>query len=134
MRSPDGRTGRCHAGAVRIRWPVTVLAALTLGLGPTGCAGDDPCQGATYDEDLGQQGARSPIEALEAWLGGHEGLPAPPDADWIQEDSGRTTADEVVLTNEDGDGWWVIASRTSPGGWVVTQATDGAAACGDELT
>ena len=112
-----------------IRWLLTGLLALTLGL--TGCSGDEDCQGASYHPDLGQEGAKTPIQALEAWLGTHGDLPEPPDEDWIQADSGDPKADEVVLTNEDGDGWWVSASRTSPGGWVVTQATDDATGCDD---
>jgi hypothetical protein len=117
---------------VTIRWALAFLLALTLDL--SGCSDDDTCRGQVYEVELDQAGAETPIEALEAWLGGgHDGLAEPPDEDWIQTDSGDVQPDEVVLTNENGDGWWVSASRTSEDGWVVTHATDDASGCGDRL-
>jgi hypothetical protein len=117
---------------VTTRWLLAGLLALTLAL--TGCSGDDDCQGQSYHPDLDSKGDKTPIDALETWLGGHQGLPEPPDEDWIQEDSGVPDADEIVITNDGDDGWWVSASETSQGGWVVTQATDDATACGGELS
>ncbi len=115
-----------------MRWLLATLLAVTLGL--AGCSDDDACQGQTYEEDLGQKGEKSPVDAVEVWLGGHEGLPQPPDEGWVVVDDGSVDPAEVVLTNEDGDGWWVTASRTESGGWVVTQATDDAASCEGELS
>ncbi len=115
-----------------IRWLLAGLLALVLGL--TGCSGDDGCAGQGYQPDLDGAGAKTPIQALETWLGGHEGLPEPPDAGWIQQDSGDPKADEIVITNDNGHGWWVSTAKTSQGGWVVTEATDDATGCGDELS
>jgi hypothetical protein len=117
---------------VTIRWLLTGLLAVTLGL--TGCSGDDDCRGQSYHPDLDSKGDGSPIAALETWLQRHEGLSEPPDDDWIQVDSGDPEPDQVVIQNDTGDGWWVSVSRTSQDGWVVTQATDDATACGDELS
>jgi hypothetical protein len=107
-----------------------VAAVLATGL-LAGCSSDDDCTGRAYHPALDQQGAETPIGALEAWLGSHEGFgEEPPDEGWIQQDSGQEDAATVVLTNDD---WWVSAVRTSSGGYVVAQATDDAADCGDEL-
>ena len=114
-----------------------LLSALVLVLGVlvTGCSGgDDDCSGRAYHPSLDQQGSETPIRALEVWLGSHEGFDQqPPDAGWIQQDTGEEDPARVVLTNEDGDGWWVSTVRTSSGGYVVEQATDNASSCGDEL-
>lgn len=101
---------------------------------PTGCSDDSDCEGQAYHPDLTEDGAESPIQSLEAWLGTHEGLPKPPVENWIVVDSGEATPTEVVIKNDDGDGWWVSAARTSSGGWVVSEATDNAADCEDELS
>jgi hypothetical protein len=111
--------------------PVVLAAALV-----TGCSGsDDGCSGRAYHPSLDQAGAKTPIRALEVWLGDPEGFDrTPPDEGWIVEDSGDPDAAQVVITNDDGGGWWVSAARTTSGGYVVDQATDDAAACGDELS
>ncbi len=98
-----------------------------------GCS-EDGCEGQAYHPDLDQEGAESPIEALEMWLGGHEGLPVPPVENWIVVDSGEAAPTAVVIKNDDGDGWWVSAARTSSGGWVVSEATDDATGCEDDLS
>jgi hypothetical protein len=100
----------------------------------TGCSGDDGCEGEAYHPDLGTDGSKTPIASLEVWLGTHEGLPDPPVENWIVVDSGEANAIEVVIKNDDGDGWWVTSARTDSGGWIVSSATDNAAACEDELS
>ncbi|HEU5037008.1 MAG TPA: hypothetical protein VFT70_08380 [Nocardioides sp.] len=106
-----------------------VLAALT------GCSDDDGCAGRSYDPDLGQAGAETPIAALEDWLDTHEGITTePPDDGWTVEDSGEEDPARVVITNEDGHGWWVATVRTGSGGYVVDEATADAASCGDQLS
>ena len=116
--------------------PVRTLPALLLTLGLlTGCSGSDGCTGHAYHPDLAQDGAKTPIQALEVWLGSHEGFDGqPPDRGWVVEDTGAKDAARVVLTNDEGDGWWVSTVRTDAGGYVVDQATDDAGGCGDELS
>lgn len=111
-----------------------LLLTLTLGL-VTGCSGGNDCTGRAYHPDLGQAGAKTPIQALETWLGNHEGFAAqPPDRGWVVEDSGVKDPATVVLTNDEGDGWWVSTVRTDSGGYVVAEATDDATGCADELS
>ena len=119
-----------------VLFPVRLLASLLVTTAlVAGCSGDDGCSGTAYHADLGQEGAKTPIQALEAWLGTHEGFDQePPDEGWTIEDSGAKDPAEVVITNEDGDGWWVSALRTESGGYVVNEATDDATGCGDELS
>ena len=114
-----------------IRWLLAGLLAVTLGL--SGCSDDADCQGSNYDVDLDSKGAGSPIAALEDWLGTDTDLADPPDEDWILVDPDEK-ADRAVLRNDTGDGWWVAVRKTSQDGWVVTQATDDATGCGDELS
>ena len=109
-----------------------VSVALTLAL-PTGCSDDDGCEGRAYHPDLSQDGARSPIAALEDWLGGHEGLPTPPDENWTVVRTDEKDPKTAVIKNDDGDGWWVQVARTEDGGWVVSSATDDATGCQDQL-
>jgi len=111
---------------------ILLTAALAVPL-VAGCS-EDGCEGRAYHPDLDQKGAESPIQALETWLGSHEGLPEPPVENWIVIDSGEATPIAVVIENDEGDGWWVSAARTSSGGWVVSEATDDATACEDELS
>ena len=115
-----------------IRWLLTGLLAVSLGL--SGCSDGTDCKGSNYDVDLDAKGEGSPIAALEAWLGTDTDLADPPDEDWVVVDSGEEKPERAVLTNSTGDGWWVVARLTSQDGWVVTQATDDATACGDELS
>lgn len=121
---------------VPVRTLLALLLSLLLALGlVTGCSGGDGCTGHAYHPDLGQDGAKTPIQALETWLGSHEGFDAqPPDRGWIVEDTGAKDPATVVLTNDEGDGWWVSAVRTDSGGYVVAEATDDASGCGDELS
>lgn len=126
-----------HAGPVPL--PVRARAAAALVLVSTtllaGCSDADDCAGQTYDADLDQAGAASPILALQDWLSTHEGFDEEPplDENWVVRDTGEQDAEEVVITHEDGDGWWVQAARTSGGGYVVVQATSDFSACEDEL-
>jgi hypothetical protein len=97
-----------------------------------GCSRDgSSCAGSTYHPDLAQAGAKSPIQALEAWLGTDTSLPDPPDEGWVVQDSGAKDPARVMIENDDGDGWWVAAARTEAGGWVVEQATASASGCDD---
>ena len=123
----------CHAVRVHstTRLAAGFLSCVLLVALPTGCS-DDGCAGQAYHPDLGEDGAETPIQALETWLGTHEGLPEPPVEDWVITDEGAPAATEVVTTNDAGDGWYVTAARTDQGGWVVSSATDDAASC-DEL-
>ena len=111
--------------------PAVVLAAALV----TGCSGsDDDCTGHAYHPSLDQDGSKTPIAALEVWLGDHGGFDQePPDEGWVQQDTGEKDPARVVIRNEDGDGWWVSTVRTTSGGYVVEQATDHATACGDQL-
>lgn len=118
-----------------MRAPVTVLlAALLAGSLVTGCSSDHGCDGRTYHPDLDQRGATSPISALDDWLGTDPKLADPPTEGWTVVDPGDAHATSVVITNETGDGWWVSAARTSPGGWVVDQATDDVKGCRGQLS
>ena len=113
---------------------LALLLALLLGMA-SGCSADDAgCRGETYELDLGAEGAQSPILALQDWLGAHEGLGEPPGEGGVVQETGEADPDRVVLTNEDGDGWWVSAVRTDDGGYVVDQATDDWASCEDDLS
>ena len=97
----------------------------------SGCSDDDGCAGRNYQPDLSQQGAASPIEALEAWLSGDTGFATlPADDSWIQQNAGAD-ATTVTIESDDGDGWWVRTVQTEDGGWVVDQATDQANDCDD---
>ncbi|WP_028638254.1 hypothetical protein [Nocardioides sp. URHA0032] len=119
---------------VRLLLPVP-LAVLLTGILVTGCSGDDDCTGRAYHASLDQDGAKSPIQALEVWLGSHEGFDqAPPDEGWTVKDQGDKDPAAVVITNVEGDGWWVSAVRTTSGGYVVNEATDAASGCEDELS
>ncbi|WP_460835309.1 hypothetical protein [Nocardioides hungaricus] len=110
-----------------------VLAALVSGCSGDGGGGD--CTGATYDVDLSEQGAATPIDALNDWLAGPEELGEPPSEEtWTLQDTGQKDPDEVVIRSEDGAGWWVQAVRTDGGGWVVSQATNDWKSCQDELS
>lgn len=102
----------------------------------SGCSGSGDCAGQTYDPDLDQAGAESPIVALQEWLGTHEGFEEEPpvDENWVVQDTGEQDAEEVVITHEDGDGWWVQTARTTAGGYVVVQATSELSSCEDELS
>lgn len=121
-----------HAGPVRVRRLPVLLALVVVLLAP-GCSRDG-CPGTAYRPDLSVSGAETPIRALEVWLGTHEGFGEPPDEGWIVEDPGKADADRVVITNDDGDGWWVATVRTDEGGYVVSEATDHSAGCEDELS
>lgn len=109
-----------------------VTVGLTLAL-PTGCSDDDGCDGQAYHPDLSQDGGDTPIRGLENWLGGHPGLPTPPDENWIVVQTDEKDPQTVVIKNDDGDGWWVQVARTDRGGWVVSAATDDSAGCKDQL-
>lgn len=100
----------------------------------TGCGSGDGCAGEAYHPDLNQEGAETPIQSLDVWLNAPEGIDNPPVENWIVVDSGDAEPTEVIITNDDGNGWWVSTVKTLKGGWVVSAATDDAAACGDELT
>jgi hypothetical protein len=127
----------------RVGEPVrrTAVAVLLLaGIALAGCSDSDggkggDCTGSAYQPDLSEKGARSPIVALEDWLGTDPKLPDPPDDGWTVQDSGAKAPDLVVIRNDaDGDGeddWWVGVVRTDDGGWVVEQATDDASGCSD---
>jgi hypothetical protein len=117
---------------VTIRWLLGGLLTVTLGL--SGCSDDAGCTGSTYQPDLDSTGEGSPIAALETWLGTDSDLADPPDDDWIQVDAGEADPARVVLKNDTGDGWWVVVRKTSQDGWVVSEATDDATACGDDLS
>jgi len=111
-----------------------VVAVLLLAGLASGCS-DDQCHGQVYRPDLGEPGASTPIGALEVWLGSHGGIDhEPPDDGWIVEDPGVEDADRVVITNDDGDGWWVATVRTDDGGYVVSEATDRASGCEEQLS
>jgi hypothetical protein len=118
---------------VRLLVSPLVAAVLTTVL-VSGCSGDDGCAGTAYHADLDQDGATTPIQALETWLGTHDSFDQPPDEGWIVQDSGAADAATVVITNDDGDGWWVSTVRTNAGGYVVDEATDDAQGCGDEIS
>lgn len=109
-----------------------VLSAVLAGSLLTGCTDDQGCTGSSYYADLEQAGQQSPIDALDTWLGTDSDLPDPPDDGWIVLDD-ETRSDTVVITNADGDGWWVAVKETSPGGWIVDEATADASGCGDDL-
>jgi len=117
----------------KTRLAASILSALLAVPLMTGCS-DDSCDGQAYHPDLDQAGAESPIQALEAWLGGHEGLPQPPVEDWVILESGEAAPTDVSISNEDGNGWWVNATRTSSGGWVVSSATDDSTSCDGDLS
>ena len=136
-RGPDPRVERGavpHAGSVLLR---TTAPALALGAGLlTGCSGDDgDCAGATYDVDAATVGAKTPIDALDAWLANPVGFDdVPPNDEWFVQGGGAPGAAEVVILNEaTGDGWWVHVVRVDDGGYVVDQATDDWTSCQDEL-
>lgn len=114
---------------------VAALVLVTASL-LSGCSASSDCDGQTYDPDLGRAGAESPILALEEWLSTHAGFEEEPplDENWVVQDTGEQDAEEVVMTHEAGDGWWVQAARTSQGGYVVVQATSDFTSCEDELT
>lgn len=117
-------------------FPVRHLLALALAAAlVTGCSGsDDGCSGRAYHESLDQKGSKTPIQALEVWLGNAEGFDhQPPDKGWIVQDPGEKDPKAVVLTNDDAD-WWVKAVRTDSGGYVVDEATDDASGCKDRLS
>jgi hypothetical protein len=109
-----------------------LLSCVLLVALPTGCS-DDGCDGQAYHPDLGEDGADTPIQALETWLGTHDGLSEPPVEDWVIKDDGDPAATEVQITNEDGAGWYVTAARTDQGGWIVSSATDDAKSCAEDL-
>lgn len=113
-----------------------VLAAVLAAALMAGCSGsDDGCTGKSYHPDLGQKGAKTPIDALDAWLDTATGFDnLPPDDQWVvgEPDSGDKTV--VVIRNDDGDGWWVSAQETESGGWVVAEATNDATGCADQLS
>lgn len=108
---------------------VVLLAGLT-----SGCSGDQ-CHGQAYRPDLGQAGSATPIRALEVWLGSHQGMDRePPDDGWTVHDPGQEDAERVIITNDDGAGWWVATVRTDSGGYVVSEATDRASDCKGKLS
>lgn len=114
------------------------IAALLLGGAlvltlPTGCS-EEGCEGRAFHPDLDQEGAGTPIQALEQWLSSGDVLPDPPVDDWVVVQTDEDDPAEVVMKNDAGEGWWVLAARTTDGGWVVSQATDDAAGCEDELS
>ena len=109
-----------------------LLSCVLLVALPTGCS-DDGCDGQAYHPDLSEDGADTPIQALETWLGTHDGLPEPPVEDWVIKDDGDPAATEVQITNGDGAGWYVTAARTDQGGWIVSSATDDANGCAEDV-
>ena len=138
-RSPDVDPSRCHAGRVTShRWrPALTLVAAVLATALTaGCSGDDKCEGKSYDPDLGQDGAKTPIEALNTWLGSATGFgdDLPPDDAWIVSEPDPHNKAVTVIRNDDGDGWWVSVQRTESGGWVVAEATNDATDCAGDLS
>lgn len=110
----------------------SVALVLLVGLLASGCSDDDSCRGRAYQPDLSVAGEPTPIRALEVWLGSHEGFDQPPDDGWVVQDEGDP--ERVVITNDADDGWWVATVRTEDGGYVVGEATDDAARCGDQLS
>ncbi len=126
-----------HAVLVRVLDPtVAPVLAVVLLLGglAAGCS-DDQCHGQVYRPDLARSGAPTPIRALEVWLGTHGGIDQdPPVEGWIVEDPGTEDAERVVITNDEGDGWWVATVRTDDGGYVVSEATDHASGCEEQLS
>ena len=133
--NPQDDTPRV-AHAVPVRATVSpVLAMVLASVLLAGCSGSDSCTGQAYHPDLGTSGAETPIRALEAWLGTHGGITRePPDDGWAVQDTGEKDPQTVVITNEDGDGWWVSVARTDDGTYVVAQATDDASHCEGKLS
>lgn len=124
-------------GRVLLRTAAPAALLLALSALVSGCSDDgDDCQGATYDVDLSEKGAATPISALDEWLAAPEGMDdQPPKDDWIVQGGGDKDATEVEILNEDtDDGWWVHVVRTDDGGYVVDQATSNWSACEDELS
>jgi hypothetical protein len=81
------------------------------------------CQNVAYDQDLGQPGASTPLEAVLDWdQAGASGFPQSPETGWEESDA---TEASVTLTNDDDGGWSVDVLRTDDGGWVVGSATVG---------
>ena len=136
---PDVDAARCHAGRVTShpwRPSLTIVAAVLATALTAGCSDDSSCEGKSYHPDLGQAGAKTPIEALETWLGTATGFgdDLPPDDAWVVSDPDPHNKTVTVIRNDDGDGWWVSVQKTESGGWVVAEATDDATGCADQLS